>query len=55
MNKLEQKIDSLSEKELINLIEETNDKYDNWNINLDKIVENLPNNNKISLSQRVTP
>jgi hypothetical protein len=53
MNKLEQKIDSLSEKELINLIEETNDKYDNWNINLDKIVENLPNNSKIFLSDMV--
>jgi hypothetical protein len=53
MNKLEQKIDSLSEKELINLIEETNYKYDNWNINLDKIVENLPNNSKIFLSDMV--
>ena len=53
MNEFEQEIDNLTEKELVELIDETNDEYDNWNINIDKIVENLPANSKIFLSDMI--
>ena len=53
MNEFEQEIDNLTEKELVELIDETNDEYDNWNINIDKIVENLPDNSKIFLSDMI--
>lgn len=50
MDKLEQEIDNLTDKELVEFIDETNDEYDNWNIDIDKIIENLPDNSKIFLS-----
>jgi len=53
MDKLEQDIDNLTDKELVELIDETNDEYDNWNINIDKIVENLSDNSKIFLSDMI--
>jgi len=53
MDKLEQDIDNLTDKELVELIDETNNEYDNWNINIDKIVENLSDNSKIFLSDMI--
>jgi len=50
MNDIDYDIENLTDEELIQFIDETNSDYDNWNINLDNIINNLQDNNKIFLS-----
>jgi len=49
MNQLELDIDNLSDNELIKLLDKLDDDYGIWNINLEKVIENLPYKSKIFL------
>ena len=50
MNELELDIDSLTDKEILQLTNEINNEYETWNVNLDNMINNLSDNNKIFLS-----
>jgi len=50
MNKLELDIDNLTDEEILQLTNEINNEYETWNVNLDNMINNLSDNNKIFLS-----
>lgn len=50
MNELELDIDNLTDEEILQLTNEIDDEYENWNVNLDNMINNLSDNNKIFLS-----
>lgn len=50
MNELELDIDNLTDEEILQLTNEIDDEYETWNVNLDTMINNLSDNNKIFLS-----
>jgi len=50
MNETELNIDNFSEEEISQFIKEADNEYQSWNVNLEKMISNLPDNSKIFLS-----
>ncbi|NOQ30591.1 MAG: hypothetical protein GQ570_05650 [Helicobacteraceae bacterium] len=49
MNELELDIDNLTDEEVLQLTNEIDNEYETWNVNLDNMINNLSDNNKIFL------